>query len=319
MLSPTHSIRPRSAAGALLIFLIACRLGQGEDLSNTFFDSPRILFLGDSITYAGGCVAGIECWAIAQERDKTPLIINAGLPSETVSGLSEAGHAGGQFPRPDLHERLERILTVAKPDLVFACYGMNCAIYQPFDAARFEKFRQGVHRLKAAVEKAGAKLILVTPPGYDDQQKPLPFSYNDVLGKYSDWLLSLRDQGTLVIDLHGPMTQALSNQRAADPKFTWQNDGVHPNEAGQWLMARIIIAALGGTDAAQADSIADLLNQHKLPAELEKLVRERMNVQRDAHLTAASHKRPGLPQGLTLPQAEAKADEISAKIRELTR
>jgi len=32
-------------------------------------------------------------------------ILNLGLPSETVSGLSEPNHAGGAFPRPDLHER----------------------------------------------------------------------------------------------------------------------------------------------------------------------------------------------------------------------
>src|SRR2546425_2764856 len=36
--------------------------------------------------------------------------LNLGLPSETVSGLSEEGHAGGQFPRPDLLERLARVL-----------------------------------------------------------------------------------------------------------------------------------------------------------------------------------------------------------------
>ena len=35
-------------------------------------------------------------------------ILDLGLSSETVSGLSEPGHAGGAFPRPCLKERLER-------------------------------------------------------------------------------------------------------------------------------------------------------------------------------------------------------------------
>ena len=50
--------------------------------------------------------------------------------------MSEEGHAGGKFPRPDLHERLDRALPKTKPDLVFACYGMNDGIYLPLDEAR---------------------------------------------------------------------------------------------------------------------------------------------------------------------------------------
>jgi hypothetical protein len=74
-------------------------------------------------------------------------VIDMGLPSETVSGLSEDGHAGGKFPRPDLFERLDRVLRVVRPDVVLACYGMNCGIYQPLDDARFAKFKAGIERL----------------------------------------------------------------------------------------------------------------------------------------------------------------------------
>ena len=57
------------------------------------------------------------------------LSINLGLPGETVTGLSEPGHP---FPRPNVHERFGRVLAGGKPDLVFACYGMNDGIYYPF-------------------------------------------------------------------------------------------------------------------------------------------------------------------------------------------
>ena len=60
-------------------------------------------------------------------------VIDMALPSETVSGLSENGHAGGKFPRPDLLERLDQVLRISRPDVVIACYGMNCGIYQPFN------------------------------------------------------------------------------------------------------------------------------------------------------------------------------------------
>ena len=80
--------------------------------------------------------------------------LNLGLPSETVSGLSEPGHAGGQFPRPDLHERLERVLEKTRPELVIACYGMNDGIYLPFDAERFRKFTNGLVLLRQRVGRS---------------------------------------------------------------------------------------------------------------------------------------------------------------------
>ena len=140
----------------------------------------RIVFLGDSITYSGQYIAYLESLL----RTRFPLkefdFLNLGLPSETCSGLSEDGHAGGQFPRPDVHERLQRVLDKLKPDLIVACYGMNCGIYQPFDEARFAKFTAGMERLDAAVEETGAKIIHLTPPVYIPLPgKPGPAGAND--------------------------------------------------------------------------------------------------------------------------------------------
>ncbi|MDQ3292084.1 MAG: G-D-S-L family lipolytic protein, partial [Bacteroidota bacterium] len=127
----------------------------------------RILFLGNSITWAGIYVNDLEAYITAQDPNRQLEFINAGLSSETVSGLSEEGHAGGSFPRPDLHERLARVLEKTKPDLVFACYGMNDGIYLPFDENRFAKFKEGINWLHQEVEKTGAKIIHLTPPDYD--------------------------------------------------------------------------------------------------------------------------------------------------------
>ncbi|HET6422932.1 MAG TPA: SGNH/GDSL hydrolase family protein, partial [Planctomycetaceae bacterium] len=177
-------------------------------------NAKRVVFLGDSITAAGQYVADVEAWMLTQKRERRPHIINAGLPSETVSGLSEEGHAGGKFPRPDLAERLDRVLAVTKPDLVIACYGMNCGIYLPFDDARHQRYEAGLKHLREKVTAAGAKIIHITPPFYDDQRSPKAFSYNEVLDKYSDGLLAHRADGWTVIDLHHPMTAAVQERRA---------------------------------------------------------------------------------------------------------
>ena len=117
--------------------------------------AKRIVVLGDSITYGGRWVAILNAWM--ESQGMTADLIDVGLSSETVSGLSEEGHADGKFPRPDLAERLDRVLRVTRPDLVIACYGMNCGIYQPLDEGRFAKFRTGMEKLHAAVEKTGGR------------------------------------------------------------------------------------------------------------------------------------------------------------------
>lgn len=279
--------------------------------------SRRIVFLGDSITAAGQYVAYFDLWLTNELRDKAPIVIDCGLPSETVSGLSEDGHAGGKFPRPDLAERLDRVLALSKPDLVIACYGINCGIYQPFDAGRFEKYQAGMKSLKSRVEALGAKFVVMTPPFYDDKRSPRPFSYNEVLDRYSAWLVEQRKQGWVVIDLHVPMTQAVTSRRAADANFTLQPDGVHPNDAGHWLIAQQLIAWAGDTAAAQAASPQDLMSQRALPAAVLPLVQQRVQILRDSYVGTAGHLRPGVARGIPVEQAEAKRGELTAKILEL--
>lgn len=278
-------------------------------------DARRILFLGDSITAAGQYVAYFEAWLATQKLSQPPVVINCGLPSETVSGLSEEGHAGGKFPRPDLAERLSRVLDVAKPDLVFACYGINCGIYQPFEESRFERYQQGYRALKAAVEQRGAKFVAITPPFYDDQRSPKGFPYNAVLDRYSEWLLSQQKAGWTVIDLHGPMSAEVVRRRQTQPEFTFQPDGVHPNEEGHWFVASRLIAWCGGEAAAQASSPQEMLRLERASEALLPLVRQRMTVLRDAYVGAAGHKRPGVAAGLPLPEADEKAAELSRKIQ----
>jgi lysophospholipase L1-like esterase len=220
--------------------------------------------------------------------------------------LSEEGHAGGKFPRPDLAERLDRVLALTKPDLVFACYGINCGIYQPLDEERFERYRQGMERLKARLEKGNAKLIVITPPYYDDQRSPKPFSYNAVLDRYSEWLIEQRSKGWLIVDLHGPMTREVQRRRQADLEFTFQRDGVHPSDAGHWFIAQQVIRWLGDASAAEAKSPEEWLQASELPAELLPLVKQRMSVLRDAYVAAAGHKRPGVATGLPVSEERRK-------------
>ena len=275
--------------------------------------AKRIVFLGDSITYAGHYVALFDAWLHAKELGPKT-VINVGLPSETVSGLSEKGHAGGRFPRPDLAERLDRILKTTKPDLVFACYGINCGIYQPFDQARFRKYQQGIQSLKRKVEAASARLIVITPPSYDDKRAKKAFSYNGVLDRYAKWLVAQRKTGWQVIDLHTAMSAELAARRAKMPGFTFQPDAVHPNSAGHWYIATQLIGWFGDSGAAKSPSAVEFLSATGITGDSLKLVQQRMRLLRDAYLTAAGHKRPGIRKGLPLKDAQRKALDLSKQL-----
>lgn len=280
-------------------------------------NAKRVVFLGDSITAAGQYVANVEAWMLTQKWERRPFIINAGLPSETVSGLSEDGHAGGKFPRPDLAERLDRVLAVTKPDLIIACYGMNCGIYLPFDEARHGRYEAGLKNLRDKAAKVGARVIHITPPFYDDQQSPKPFSYNAVLDRYSDGLLAHRVDGWVVIDLHHAMSAAVKERRAKDPKYTMQPDGVHPNGDGHWLVAQQFIRACGDESVTKFATPQEMLAAHKVPDGVLSLVQQRSNTLRDAYVATAGHKRPGVAAGLPLEQAEQKAAELTKQIEVL--
>jgi lysophospholipase L1-like esterase len=273
--------------------------------------AQRIAVLGDSITQDGRWVADVAAWM--EEQGLTADVINVGLSSETVSGLTEAGHAGGKFPRPDLFDRLDAVLRVTKPDLVLAMYGMNCGTYLPLDEGRFAKFKAGIERLHAAVEKTGAKIIHLTPPVYDKRpDKPGPAGdadYDAVLTAYSEWLLAKRADGWAVIDVHGPMKAALAERRQQDPAFTFTPDCIHPDDAGHWAICRAVLAGLGA-EAAASDAGLETKLAPFLPE-----VTARMKLLRDAYREAAGHARPGTPKGLSIGAAEAAARRLTDSIR----
>jgi lysophospholipase L1-like esterase len=299
--------------GALLVFFFSLQLGSAQTYSISE-DTKRIVFLGNSITYNGKFVSYLDAYLTLRFPGKNLEIINVGLPSETVSGLSEAGHANGEFPRPDLRERLDRVFNQLEPDLVIANYGMNDGIYLPFDEARFNAFQNGIHWLHEVVEKSGAQLIHVTPPIYDERKGP---AYANVLDIYAAWLVSLRyTQNWQVIDLHWPMRKALEERRNLNPDFAFAKDGIHPDESGHFLMAKIILLGLG-EKVGQAKTIEELLEPFPNGIQVLSLIEKRQEILKLAWLSATKHQRPGIPEGLALKEAQEKVAEINVEINKL--
>ncbi len=279
--------------------------------------AKRILFLGDSNTHAGGYVNRIDLQLRLHKVAPLPEIINAGLSSETCTGLSEPDHP---FPRPDVHERLDRALEKVKPDVVVACYGMNDGIYYPFSEERFQKYQAGINRIIEKVHAANAKLILITPPPFDPTplkgtDKLLPAGrdkyayfaiyedYDNVMARYAEWIMAQKDRVELVIDAHTALLDFATEKRKADPKYALAGDGVHFNDDGHKILADVVLKSWG------ISPIEPVL------AELEKLANERGSILHDAWLTHIGHKRPGTPAGLPLEEAQSKAKKIEQQMQ----
>ena len=269
-------------------------------------NAKKIVFLGDSITYGGEYVVFFERWLTVNHPELSPEVLNQGIPSETVSGLSEPGHLRHGFPRPDLHERLDRALKALKPDLIIACYGINCGIYLPLEEERFASYKEGVQRLKKKAEVHGAKIIFMTPPVYD---KPNPeFDYDEVMAAYARWLVSKRRDGWQVIDVHAVMKQELAKKREKNAKFKYSRDGIHPGSEGHELMAQQIIDFFAIKPPFK-DPDPNAYGRMMM------FLRERMRVKRDAWLTEIGHKRP-MRKGRPLAEANKIAAENTERIQQ---
>lgn len=291
----------------------------------------RIVFLGDSITYAGGYAADVEAYYITHFPEQHFEFINVGLSSETVSGLSEPSEKN---PRPDLHERLGRVLEKTKPDLTFLCYGMNDGIYHPPDEVRYKAYEDGMKSVHAQIEAAHVKIIHVTPPVFDPigagkrvntNGVNFGFShpyreYNTVLDHFTEWLVSQRAAaGWEVVDLHSGMNRWVAEERKHDPDFVFSKDGVHPDAEGHWVMAKQILIYLGAKDVESAKTPSAMVAGNPHGEEILRLVRQKEELLRDAWLNFCGFNRPGVKPGLPVPEAEAKAAELDKQIRELAK
>jgi lysophospholipase L1-like esterase len=281
----------------------------------------RWLFLGDSITQAGHYTDYIETWFLLNDAD-APEIINLGLSSETVSGLSEPDHP---FPRPCLHTRLDRVLERTQPDVVIACYGMNCGIYHPFSEERFSAYRAGINKLVSDAQAIGAKVILLTPPPYAGRVKPRTppgegehfgykhpaADYNDVLKKYADWVLTLDGRaGLRAFTIRPPIEEFMGRCYPKEP--------IHPNAFGHELMAEAFLRAQAG------DTGSDLLETGISPRTGDRqwntlvgLVKQQRLAYDRALLNDIGHGNPHVlkRETLLLPDAEKKARAIDAEIQ----
>ncbi len=248
-----------SSAAAPVVFggFVQCSKSEKNPAAKSVLkDGQTLLFIGDSITQDATYVNFIETFLLAKHPDRHFNVVGLGLSSETVCGLTEPVHP---YPRPNVHDRLDRILERTQPDVVMTCYGMNDGIYAPLSEDRFAAYKAGIEKVIEKVRAAGAQhQYVITPPPYDPVpvkdktvgEDALQFgyqtpyeNYDDVLNHYGEWIMTLSAPDITPVDIHTPMLEHLRKNRQQDPNYYLARDGVHPGPAGHWIMAETILKA----------------------------------------------------------------------------
>lgn len=244
-----------SAFVVLMLFVFETARSTAAESPFLLKGGETIVFFGDSITQGGGYVNDFEAYLLTRFPNKTFRVINHGISSETISGTSEEDH---DPRRPWALPRFSRDVAKWKPDVVVACFGMNDGNYYPFEPTRFKAYQKGIRTLIARVKKeTNAKLILMTPPPFDPYRrrsgdpnaktfgyKFAAIDYDDTLRHYSEWLVSLRKEGQIVVDLHSQINAHLKTRRKKQVSFHLSPDAVHPNATGHFLMALHLLREL---------------------------------------------------------------------------
>ena len=282
-----------------------------------------ILFLGDSITQNGEYVSFISYYLLKEFPTSNFDILSIGLGSETLSCLTENDHP---FPRPCLEERLDRALNKTKPQIIFACYGINDGIYHPFDSTRFKAFQDGVSLLKRKASAISAKLVLLTPPPFDplpiqdklvtvsapDFSYRAPFEgYDTVLETYATWLMSLDSDSITVIDVHKAVNQFVAKKRRSDPNYTLAKDGIHPSKLGHLVIAKTVLKTYG---IQVSENLEDELQDLKANALYEAIATKR-KFDSEAWLPYIGYIRGDTVQHNTIEHALEESNRLQENIQ----
>lgn len=244
---------------AALTLLVVVVLPSGARGEFAIKDGDRVVFWGDSITDNAFYTRTIENYVRGRYPRMKVDFWNLGWGGDAAST-----------------KRIERDLPPLDPTLVLINLGMNDGGYAPFDENRAAKYLGGIENLISVIHsKTKARIIMSTPITYetgvrsDEQAKKLDSFYPETLRKMSERLIAFgAEKGIPVIDLNAGYAAALTKYKAADPTVKLSGDAVHPNAAGNALMAYLLLQGLGADGDilhlaidAQAGKVAASANQ----------------------------------------------------------
>ncbi|MCZ6795649.1 MAG: neutral/alkaline non-lysosomal ceramidase N-terminal domain-containing protein [Planctomycetota bacterium] len=220
-------------------------------------DRIRVAFLGNTLIDRAGRFGYLETELTRLWPDRDIVFRNLGWPGDNVQGEARTGFGPGEYRRsgwqppgaasPDYgFQRMLEQIHRARPDIVFVGYGSNVAFE---GAPGLERFERGMTRLLDTLERAGVRIVLLSPPPREPRGDRWPDleSQNTWLERVASHLRAVAAQrGHLYVDVFGAFRR-LSRQRSgasSGPPAHSTDNGIHLNDHGYRLFARVVTEAL---------------------------------------------------------------------------
>ncbi len=215
-----------------------------------FKSGDTVCFVGDSITHGGTYHAIVALYYATRFPDRELRTFNCGIGGDRASGIMS-----------DEKFRLNVDILGHKPTVATIMLGMNDIGHTDYYAPDVEKRRQrslevydeSMQKLIGALQKSGARMILITPSPYDETtklesaRKEVAIGADGALGKCAEKVHAWAKQfGAGVVNFHEVMNAIDAREQAKDRAFTIVGpDRVHPGAVGHFVMAYTFLKAQG--------------------------------------------------------------------------
>lgn len=199
----------------------------------------RLAICGDSITEQKQYSLIIESYLTACLPELEITCRQYGWSGEQASGFLK---------------RVKNDVLRFKPTIATTCYGMNDFRYVPYDEAIAAEYRDNLTTVARVFKESGCRLILGSSgiidsvPSWVKTARGTQQDLNLALSKFRNIALGVaKAEQTGFADVYQPMLLAdFEAKRKFGPGFKVAGkDGVHPGWAGQVIMARAFLKAMG--------------------------------------------------------------------------
>lgn len=221
----------------------------------------QLTFIGDSITHGNSDSAvrkadnyhGLLQLFFATHYPALDLwTVNVGRSGDSLGGLIK-----DRLNDRDVFRLLPGV--VKNADVALVMYGMNDGgspgylnpKAPPSAEARRKRRSEFSSRLNAVADdllKKGIKVVILSPTMYDEtveNKVAVAHGYNQELAAYAEAARKVAQEKNLMfVDLHTLMTRKNAEKQAANPKFSYTRDRVHP-QSGNAIMLYSILKAFG--------------------------------------------------------------------------
>jgi lysophospholipase L1-like esterase len=248
-----------------LVAVLICLLGASLAAA-PFRDGDRVVFLGDSITHAGGYLSRLSDFYLTRYPDRAVRIVNAGVAGDNVHGALA---------------RFDEDVARFDPTVLAFMFGMNDSwrnMYEPakmadrsyrdalprHETACLNHFTNGVGALLARARTSipSARLVFMTPTPYDETctasgAVPLVGTVA-ALRRFSVFLRGASTaHGADRVDFFGACQELTEREQAKNPAFSFVGDDrVHPEAPGHLYMAAVFLEAQGVSGAVSDTALS---------------------------------------------------------------